>query len=45
MLREWIKNIPLAHIETIVADQRVKGQAIWLLAVAENDRRRQAVAA
>ena len=45
MLREWLQNVSHAVIEAIVADQSVQGRAIWALAKAESDRRRQAVAA
>ena len=42
MLREWMKNIPLVLIQTIVNDTRVKGNSIWRLASGELERRRMA---
>lgn len=39
MLEEWIRNIPLSLVERIVADQRVQGNPIWLLASGELTRR------
>ncbi len=39
MLREWIRNISLAEVDNIVADQKVRGTYIWCLACAELQRR------
>lgn len=41
MLREWIRNVPVALIEKILADPRARGSYIWQLAGAELDRRCQ----
>ena len=40
MLREWIRNIPLSLLRQIVADEKVRGNYIWQLAVDELNRRR-----
>ena len=40
MLREWIRNIPLALLRQIVADRRVRGNYIWQLATEELERRK-----
>jgi hypothetical protein len=39
VLEEWIRNIPLAQVERIVADHGVEGTPIWLLASMELMRR------
>lgn len=39
MLEEWIRNVPLSLVERIVADLRVQGSPIWLLASGELTRR------
>ena len=40
MLREWIRNIPLALLRQIVADEAARGDYIWGLAADEMNRRR-----
>jgi len=40
MLREWIRNIPLALLRQIVADRKVRGNYIWRLAAEELERRK-----
>ncbi|WP_158303959.1 hypothetical protein [Paramagnetospirillum magneticum] len=42
MLEEWIRNVPLAQVERIVADRKVQGTPIWSLASIELLRRQQA---
>ncbi|KIM00487.1 hypothetical protein CCC_01905 [Paramagnetospirillum magnetotacticum MS-1] len=42
MLEEWIRNVPLSHVERIVADIKVRGTPIWSLACIELTRRCQA---
>jgi len=44
MLREWIKNIPLAQIEVILADKLNRRLFIWKLASEEYERRRREAA-
>jgi hypothetical protein len=44
MLREWIRNIPLALLRQIVADRRVRGSHIWTLACEELAIRQQMAA-
>ena len=44
MLREWIKNIPIALVEKIYASESAKGTFIWRLAVEELERRSKRVA-
>lgn len=44
MLREWLKNVPLATIEQILADERISGRHLWRLARDEFERRQQAAA-
>ncbi|BAE50796.1 hypothetical protein amb1992 [Paramagnetospirillum magneticum AMB-1] len=42
VLEEWIRNVPLAQVERIVADRKVQGTPIWSLASIELLRRQQA---
>ncbi|WP_146747718.1 hypothetical protein [Paramagnetospirillum kuznetsovii] len=44
MLRDWIRNIPMALLRRIVADQKVHGTYIWTLAQEELSLRRQIAA-
>jgi hypothetical protein len=44
MLREWLKNIPIAQIEQILSDNRGKGTTLWVLAMHEYYRRQQCAA-
>lgn len=39
VLEEWIRNVPLALVERIVADTRIQSTPIWLLASMEQMRR------
>ncbi len=41
MLKEWIQNAPMALVERIVADAKVRGAPIWELAATELKRRRE----
>ena len=41
MLREWIKNIPLAVVEEIYASGISHGNIIWRLAADELNRRQR----
>ncbi len=42
VLEQWIRNVPTALVERIVADTAVCWAPIWFLASAELDRRRNA---
>jgi hypothetical protein len=39
MLREWVRNMPLASLKAIVADRRARRSTVWRLAEAELSRR------
>lgn len=35
MLEEWIRNLPITELKTIVGDSKVQGSRIWQLAIME----------
>lgn len=35
MLREWVRNLPIAALQAIVADTKARRSAVWTLASAE----------
>ncbi|MGE5548773.1 MAG: hypothetical protein ACM33T_17850 [Solirubrobacterales bacterium] len=44
MLAEWIRNIPLALVNRIANDNKVRGSRVWVLACEELQRRRASMA-
>jgi len=44
MLREWIRNVPMALLRQIAADSKVRGTFIWIIACEELAMRQQMAA-